>query len=158
METWNRQTFCDAGLDFDFVQDNQSTSTAAGTVRGLHFQLPPHVQAKLVRVVKGRILDVAVDVRRSSPNFGQHAAAELSAENGCLLFVPGGFAHGFCTLEPDTIVAYKASGYYAPTREAGLAWDDPALGIRWLYPSYREGLVACLAEERAGTPAPGLSG
>ena len=125
-ETWSRNA-----LDVDFCQDNQSLSHAIGTVRGLHFQKPPHAQAKLVSVLRGRILDVAVDIRRGSPTFGQHVAVELSAEDGNQLFVPRGFAHGFCTLERDTHVLYKVDAFYAPESDAGLYWADAALGITW---------------------------
>lgn len=114
-----------------FVQDNQSLSRPVGTVRGLHFQLEPRAQAKLVRVLRGAILDIAVDIRPDSPTFGKHVAAELSAENQAQLYVPVGFAHGFCTLEPDTEVFYKTSDYYSPEHDRGLAWNDPALGIFW---------------------------
>lgn len=133
-ETWSRKAFIDAGLDLDFVQDNQSLSAPAGTLRGLHFQSPPFAQDKLVRVTRGRILDVAVDIRASSPTFGKHVAVELSAENWKQLLVPVGFAHGFVTLEPDTEVIYKVTAPYAPTNDHGLAFDDPALGIDWRLP------------------------
>lgn len=133
-ETWSRKAFTDAGLDFDFVQDNQSLSAPAGTLRGLHFQSPPFAQDKLVRVTRGRILDVAVDIRASSETFGKHVAVELSAENWRQLLVPIGFAHGFVTLEPDTEVLYKVTAPYAPDNDHGLAFDDPALGIDWRLP------------------------
>lgn len=130
-ETYNRQRFAEAGIDMEFVQDNHSLSAAVGTIRGLHFQSPPFAQAKLVRVVRGRILDVAVDLRRSSRTYGRHVAVELSAENGRQLLVPIGFAHGFCTLEPGTEIQYKVSAYYSAAHDMGLAYDDPALGIDW---------------------------
>ena len=117
-----------------FVQDNQSLSVAAGTVRGLHYQLPPFAQAKLILTLRGRILDVAVDVRRSSATFGRHVAIELVAGDGRQLFVPEGFAHGFMTLEPDSMVAYKVTAGYAPQAERGVAWDDPDLAIAWPEP------------------------
>jgi dTDP-4-dehydrorhamnose 3,5-epimerase len=125
-ETWSRRT-----LDADFCQDNMSMSAYVGTVRGLHFQSPPHAQAKLVTVVAGRIIDVAVDIRKGSPTYGRHVAVELSAVQGNQLFVPRGFAHGFCTLEPGTIVMYKVDGFYAPECDAGIYWADPDLGIKW---------------------------
>jgi dTDP-4-dehydrorhamnose 3,5-epimerase len=130
-ETYSRRDFAALGLAEDFVQDNWSLSERVGTVRGLHFQRRPHAQAKLVRVLRGRILDVAVDIRRSSPTFGEHVAVELAAGDGRMLWVPVGFAHGFCTLEPMTEVAYKVTADYAPESDAGIAWDDPALGIGW---------------------------
>jgi dTDP-4-dehydrorhamnose 3,5-epimerase len=130
-ETYARADFVAAGLMNDFVQDNQAASRAAGTVRGLHFQIAPHAQAKLVRVLRGRIFDVAVDIRRSSPTFGQHVAVTLDGEAGQQLFVPVGFAHGYCTLEPDTEVFYKVDSPYAPAHERGIFWADPALGIAW---------------------------
>ncbi|KRE03155.1 dTDP-4-dehydrorhamnose 3,5-epimerase [Bosea sp. Root670] len=133
-ETWSRNAFAEAGLDLDFVQDNQSLSAPVGTLRGLHFQSPPCAQDKLVRVTRGRILDVAVDIRASSPSFGKHVAVELSAENWRQLLVPIGFAHGFVTLEPDTEVLYKVTAPYAPENDHGLAFDDPALGIDWRLP------------------------
>jgi dTDP-4-dehydrorhamnose 3,5-epimerase len=134
-ETYNRQRFADAGITTDFVQDNHSLSVAVGTVRGLHFQSPPFAQAKLIRVVRGRIFDVAVDIRRSSPTYGRHVAVELSAENGHQLLVPIGFAHGFCTLKPNTEIAYKVSAYYSAAHDHGLAFDDPDLAIAWPVPS-----------------------
>lgn len=130
-ETYNRRGFADAGLDLDFVQDNESFSSARGTVRGLHFQVPPFVQDKLVRVVRGAILDVAVDLRAGSPTRGRHVAVPLSAGEPGQLLVPAGFAHGFCTLEPDTHLVYKITGYYSPAHDRGLLWNDPALGIDW---------------------------
>ena len=119
------------GISPGFIQDNMSFSALAGTVRGLHFQRAPHAQAKLVTCLTGRILDVAVDIRPSSETFNQHVAVELSAETGNQLFVPAGFAHGFCTLTPDCRVLYKLSAAYWPEAEAGIAFDDPALGIVW---------------------------
>jgi dTDP-4-dehydrorhamnose 3,5-epimerase len=130
-ETYNRKRFVEAGIDTAFVQDNHSWSAKVGTVRGLHYQSPPFAQDKLVRVVRGRILDVAVDIRRSSPTYGRYVAVELSTENWQQLLVPIGFAHGFCTLEPDTEVIYKVSAYYSAAHDHGLAWNDPALGIAW---------------------------
>lgn len=131
METYSTAAFATAGIDAVFVQDNQSLSAARGVVRGLHFQAPPVPQAKLVRVLKGAIFDVAVDLRRGSPSYGKWCAATLTAEGGEQLFVPHGFAHGFCTLKPATEVAYKVDGPYAPECEDGLAWNDPALAIDW---------------------------
>ncbi|WP_046864946.1 dTDP-4-dehydrorhamnose 3,5-epimerase [Microvirga massiliensis] len=130
-EVYNRQALAAVGIEIAFVQDNVSLSRPVGTVRGLHFQAPPFAQDKLVRVVRGRILDVAVDLRRGSPSFGRHVAVELSGENRLQLLVPVGFAHGFCTLAPDTEVHYKVSAHYAAAHDHGLAWDDPALGIAW---------------------------
>jgi dTDP-4-dehydrorhamnose 3,5-epimerase len=130
-ETWNRRTFAAAGIDVDFVQDNCSFSEARGTIRGLHYQTPPMAQAKLVRAVRGSVFDVAVDLRRASPTFGRSVSAVLSAEAGEQLLIPVGFAHGYCTLEPGTEVAYKASEFYSPEHDSGIAWDDPAIGIEW---------------------------
>jgi len=117
--------------DRPFIQDNQSLSGQAGTVRGLHYQMPPFAQAKLVQALRGRILDVAVDLRRASPTFGRHVAIELAAGDGRQVFVPEGFAHGFMTLEPDSMVAYKVTSRYEPKSERGIAWDDPDMGIAW---------------------------
>jgi dTDP-4-dehydrorhamnose 3,5-epimerase len=130
-ETYSRQKLADAGIDVEFVQDNQSLSATPGTVRALHYQLPPFAQAKLVRVLRGSIRDVAVDIRRGSPTFGQHVSAVLSADNFKIIYVPIGFAHGFETLEPNTEIVYKVTNYYAPTHERGIRWNDPALGIAW---------------------------
>ncbi|MBX9748411.1 MAG: dTDP-4-dehydrorhamnose 3,5-epimerase [Roseococcus sp.] len=133
-EVWKRSALAAQGFAVDFVQDNHSFSRDVGVLRGLHFQRPPTPQGKLVRVVRGRILDVAVDIREGSPTYGQHVTAELSAENWAQLWVPRGFAHGFVTLEPDTEVLYKVDGEYDPATDAGIAWDDPALGIAWPIP------------------------
>lgn len=130
-ETYSRRAFADFGIDVEFVQDNHSLSVEKGVLRGLHFQLAPMTQAKLVRVVRGAILDVAVDIRRGSPTFGKHVSAELSAENGRQIFVPAGFAHGFVTLAPNTEVVYKVTNYYSPAHDRGILWNDPALGIDW---------------------------
>ncbi len=131
IETYSRQKLAPHGIDFEFVQDNHSMSAAVGTVRALHYQLAPFAQGKLIRVLKGAILDVAVDIRRDSPTFGKFAAEVLSAENGRMMWVPVGFAHGFETLEPNTEVAYKVTNYYAPTHERGIRWNDPAIGVPW---------------------------
>ena len=130
-EIYREEALARNGVDERFVQENQSLSAAVGVVRGLHFQIAPMAQAKLLRVVAGRILDVAVDIRRGSPNYGQHVAVELSANAGNQLFVPEGFAHGFCTLEPDSQLVYKVNRYYSPECDRGLLWNDPALGIDW---------------------------
>lgn len=130
-EVWSHRAFAAQGLDVTFVQDNHSLSHEAGVLRGLHFQRPPAAQGKLVRVVRGSILDVAVDIREGSPTYSRHVAVELSAANWRQLWVPRGFAHGFCTLEPDTEVLYKVDAYYDRGADAGIAWDDPALGIAW---------------------------
>jgi dTDP-4-dehydrorhamnose 3,5-epimerase len=130
-ETYSRKAYEAIGVHGEFVQDNHSLSRAKGMVRGLHLQKPPMAQGKLVRVTRGAILDVAVDVRRGSPWFGAHVTATLSAENGCQLWIPAGFAHGLCTLEDDTEVLYKVTAYYAPECDRSILWDDPALGIAW---------------------------
>jgi dTDP-4-dehydrorhamnose 3,5-epimerase len=130
-ETFNARALAAAGIAAPFVQDNHSLSVACGVVRGLHFQAPPHDQAKLVRVTRGAVLDVAVDIRHGSPTFGKHVACVLSASNWSQMWIPTGFAHGFCTLEPDTEMIYKVTGYYAPAADRGLRWDDPELGIGW---------------------------
>ena len=130
-EVYSRRDLAAAGIADEFVQDNHSLSAQPGTVRGLHYQLPPFAQAKLVRVVRGAVFDVAVDLRRGSPSFGRHVSAVLSAEAWNQLFVPIGFAHGFCTLEPATEVVYKVTAYYSRDHDRGIRWDDPALGILW---------------------------
>ena len=134
-ETYSKRAFDAAGLDHDFVQDNHSLSAEVGTVRGLHFQLPPFAQDKLVRVVRGAILDVAVDIRRGSATFGRHVSAVISAAEWNQILVPVGFAHGFCTLEPDTEVLYKVTNFYSPEHDRGLLWNDPDLGIDWPVPA-----------------------
>jgi dTDP-4-dehydrorhamnose 3,5-epimerase len=130
-ETWNRPRMAFAGIDLDFVQDNQSLSATAGTLRGLHFQSPPHAQDKLVRCGRGRLWDVAVDIRRGSPTYGRWHGEELSADNGRQLLVPKGFLHGFVTLEPDTEILYKCTDVYAPACDGAVRWDDPDLAIDW---------------------------
>ncbi len=130
-ETYNAKTYEDAGIGCDFVQDNQSYSARKGTLRGLHYQAPPFAQAKLVRVLSGAIIDVAVDARRTSSTFGKWVKVELSAENGIQIFVPTGFLHGFVTLAPDTHVAYKVDNYYDRASDGSVRWDDPDLAIDW---------------------------
>jgi len=134
METYSEASVEAAGISAKFVQDNQSFSTAMGTIRGLHFQRPPHAQAKLVRCVRGSIMDYAVDVRRGSPTYGQYVAAKLTAERGEQLFVPVGFAHGFVTLEPNVEISYKVSDVYSPECDGGIVWNDPTIGIDWPLP------------------------
>lgn len=130
-ETYNKKALAASGIRLEFVQDNHSFSAAKGTVRGLHFQTPPFAQDKLVRVTRGAIFDVAVDLRRSSPTYGRHVSATLSAAAWDQILVPIGFAHGLMTLEPNTEVIYKVSDYFAPEHDHGLLWNDPALGIEW---------------------------
>jgi len=130
-ETYNARVFADLGISLRFVQDNQSISTKKGTVRGLHFQIPPVAQAKLVRVVKGSALDVAVDLRKGSPTYGRYVSRVLSASNQEQLFVPEGFAHGFCSLEDETVLFYKVSDFYSPPHERGIRWNDSLLAIDW---------------------------
>jgi dTDP-4-dehydrorhamnose 3,5-epimerase len=131
VETYNKRPFADLGLALDFVQDNEALSQECGTLRGLHFQLAPDPQAKLIRVLAGTVFDVAVDLRDGSPSFGKWCGQILTATEGAQMFVPVGFAHAYCTLEPNTIVAYKVDGYYNKTAEGGIRWDDPELAIDW---------------------------
>lgn len=134
---WFSETYAEgrqAGFDIRFVQDNHSYSAAIGTVRGIHLQAPPHAQAKLIRCIRGRIMDYAIDLRAGSPTYGQHVATELSAANSHQLFIPVGFGHAFVTLEADTEVLYKVSDFYAPAQEMGVRWDCPDIGIDWPLP------------------------
>jgi dTDP-4-dehydrorhamnose 3,5-epimerase len=130
-ETWNQDRFAAAGVPGPFIQDNHAVSTEAGVVRGLHLQIGPNVQGKLVRAGRGAIWDVAVDVRRSSPTYGQYVAAEISAENWTQIWVPPGFLHGYCTLTAETEVIYKVTGPYDRSAERGVIWNDPALAVPW---------------------------
>lgn len=148
-ETWSARRLAEAGIDAAFVQDNHSYSAEAGTVRGLHYQRPPAAQGKLVRVARGAILDVAVDVRRGSPDYGRWVAETLSAENGVQLWVPRGFLHGFVTLEPDTDVIYKVDAYYAPDCDGAVRFDDPDLAVDWGIDPSR----AVLSDKDAAAPA-----
>ncbi|MDQ0231436.1 dTDP-4-dehydrorhamnose 3,5-epimerase [Metabacillus malikii] len=131
MESYNQELFEKNGLKYDFVQDNQSLSSQVGTIRGLHFQLNPKAQTKVVRCLTGAIYDVAVDIRSGSPTYGEWVGVILSEHNKRQLVVPKGFAHGFCTIVPDTTVAYKVDEYYSPEHDGGILWNDPALGIDW---------------------------
>lgn len=131
-ETYNRRLFAEStGFDLEFIQDNHSLSAEVGTLRGLHFQAPPHAQDKLVRVARGAVFDVAVDIRTGSPTFGRWVGATLSAENGAQILIPKGFAHAFVTLEPDTEVLYKVTDYYAPESDGGIIWNDPDIAVDW---------------------------
>lgn len=130
-ETYNRRAFAERGIDLEFVQDSHSLSRSKGTVRGLHYQSPPCAQDKLVRVVRGSILDVAVDLRRGSPTYGRHVAAVISAQAWNQILIPVGFAHGFCTLEADAEIVYKVTNYYSPEHDQGILWNDSDLGIEW---------------------------
>jgi dTDP-4-dehydrorhamnose 3,5-epimerase len=134
-ETFRADALARAGITTAFVQDNQSFSAPQGTIRGLHFQIAPRAQAKLIRVLQGAILDVAVDIRSGSPTFGRFVAVTLDADTGEQLFIPHGFAHGFCTLTPDVMVAYKVDDYYSPEHDRALAWNDPEVGIPWPVPA-----------------------
>jgi len=147
-ESYNKARLAEHGIDTEFVQDNHSLSARTGTVRGLHFQRPPHAQAKLVRCGRGRLFDVAVDIRPGSPTYGRWFGIELSFDNGRQLLVPAGFLHGFVTREPDTEIIYKCSDYYAPECDAAVRFDDPALAIDWgIAPG-----EALLSEKDAGAP------
>lgn len=147
-ESWNRRTLAQAGLDLpDFVQDNHSLSREAGTIRGLHYQAPPHAQGKLVRCGRGRIFDVAVDIRRGSPTYGAWTGEELSFENGRQLWIPAGFLHGFLTLEEDSEILYKCTDYYAPEADGAVRWDSA--GIDWPL----DGLAPVLSDKDAAAPA-----
>lgn len=130
-ETFRSDKLAEQGFTVPFVQDNHSLSAQPGTLRGLHYQRPPHAQDKLIRVIRGAILDVAVDIREGSPTYGRSVSARISAENGSQILVPKGFAHGFVTLEPDTEVLYKVTDYYAPDCDAGILWNDPDLAVDW---------------------------
>jgi dTDP-4-dehydrorhamnose 3,5-epimerase len=147
-ETYSERKYAEAGISQPFVQDNHSLSARPGVLRGLHCQIAPSVQGKLVRVAKGAIWDVAVDIRRGSPTYGRHVAAVLSAENWAQIWVPGGFLHGFCTLEPDTEVIYKVTADYNPAAERGVRWDDPDLAVPWPIAAG----AALLSEKDKGLP------
>jgi dTDP-4-dehydrorhamnose 3,5-epimerase len=146
-EQYNAKLCSDQGIDNNFVQDNISFSADVGTLRGLHMQAPPFAQGKLVSVVRGAIFDVAVDVRRKSPTYGKWAAVELSGSNHLQFWIPAGFLHGFQTLQPETIVTYKCSGFYDQTAEMGVRFDDHELSIDWPHPT-----SAILSEKDAGLP------
>jgi len=147
-ETYSARRYREAGIEASFVQDNHSLSAHAGVVRGLHCQIAPSTQGKLVRVVKGAVWDVVVDIRHGSPTYGRHAAAELSAANWRQMWVPGGFLHGFCTLEPDTEFIYKVTADYDPAAERGVVWNDPVLALPWPVPAGD----AVLSEKDAALP------
>lgn len=148
-ESYNRRAFAEAGIDADFVQDNHSYSAPRGTVRGLHYQAPPHAQAKLVRVLKGRIMDVAVDIRRGSPTYGRHVSVELDEDGNRQLFVPRGFLHGFVTLCEHCHVAYKVDDYYSGAHDGAVRFDDPDLGIDWGFDANK----AVLSDKDAAAPS-----
>ncbi|MDC0739690.1 dTDP-4-dehydrorhamnose 3,5-epimerase [Cognatishimia sp. SS12] len=145
-ESWNKQRMADHGITTDFVQDNHSLSSDVGTVRGLHFQAPPHAQAKLVRCGRGALFDVAVDIRKGSPTYGQWVGEKLTFENGKQLLVPAGFLHGFITLQPDTEIIYKCSDYYAPDCDGAVRWDS--CGIDWGFDG-----TPVLSDKDAAAPA-----
>jgi dTDP-4-dehydrorhamnose 3,5-epimerase len=150
-EVWNARDFASAEIDAAFVQDNHVRNQLKGTLRGLHYQVPPAAQGKLVRVTRGSVVDVAVDIRRGSPTFGRFCKAVLSADNWCQIWVPPGFAHGYCTLEDDTEVQYKVTDFFSSPHERGIAWDDPQLAIPWPVSletatvSERDRMLPCLA-------------
>jgi dTDP-4-dehydrorhamnose 3,5-epimerase len=146
-ETYSRRKYSELGIDVEFVQDNHSLSQEVGTLRGLHYQAPPHAQSKLVRCGRGAIFDVAVDIRRGSPSYGHWEGYELTAKNGHQLYVPLGFAHGFITLEPDSEIVYKCTDYYAPETEGAVLWNDPTIGICW-----PEEANPILSDKDAGAP------
>ena len=148
-ESWNRKTLAAQGITLDFVQDNHSLSAQIGTIRGLHFQSPPHAQAKLVRCGRGCLFDVVVDIRRGSPSYGHWLGAELSAENGQQILVPAGFLHGFITRAPETEIIYKCTDYYAPACDGAVRFDDPDIGIDWGLPA---GVAPVLSDKDAGAP------
>lgn len=133
-EVWHQKQFAEAGIDAQFLQDNHVLSRRAGTVRGMHFQVGQSAQGKLIRCIKGQILDVAVDIRRGSPTYARYVAVELNSENWRQLYIPPGFAHGYCTMTPDTEVIYKVTAYYDPAAERGFFWDDPEVNINWPVP------------------------
>jgi len=151
-ESWNRDRLKQAGVDIDFVQDNYSFSRDRGTVRGLHFQAPPHAQVKLVRCGRGRIYDVVVDIRKGSPSFGQWVGEELSFDNGKQLLIPEGFLHGFITLEDDSEVIYKCSDYYAPQCEGVVRFDDPDLGVVWPDYGLETGVAIAMSDKDRSAP------
>jgi len=130
-EAYSKQSYAEIGITNEFVQDNHSLSRHKAVLRGLHFQAPPFAQAKLLRVLRGSIFDVVVDIRYGGPTFGRHIATVLSADDWNQIFIPQGFAHGFCTLEPETEILYKVDNYYSPEHDRGILWKDPALGIAW---------------------------
>jgi len=142
VETYSVPVYAEAGITAVFVQDNESLSAKVGTLRGLHFQAPPSAQAKLVRVLAGAAFDVAVDIRTGSPTYGRWCGATLTADGGEQMFIPRGFAHGFCTVEPDTIFSYKMDNVYDPNSEQGLAWNDPGLAIEWPIAAGEEPIVS----------------
>jgi dTDP-4-dehydrorhamnose 3,5-epimerase len=148
-ESWNRKTLAAQGITLDFVQDNHSLSAQTGTLRGLHFQSPPHAQAKLVRCGRGCLFDVVVDIRRGSPTYGHWLGEELSSENGRQMLIPAGFLHGFITRAPDTEIIYKCTDYYAPACDGAVRFDDPDIGIDWGLPA---GLAPILSDKDATAP------